>query len=97
MILIKKWENKSIYKTGRGSVVAKNVDGYAVVETEDQLLIRALEIVHKFSEKTVSKAKAHNPKEVSVKMTKELPSQEEQLEKVKSKSLSKTKKSKSKK
>ena len=55
MRLIKKWENKTVYKTSRGTVVAHHEENLAVVHVEDRLLARYLQIVHKFKRQEIEK------------------------------------------
>ena len=79
MILIKKWENKYVYKSGKGSILVSRDRDFAIFETEDIGLIRALKIVHGFKE---SKEPIFAKKEAPVKMTKKSPSTEKQVKKI---------------
>lgn len=79
MILVKKWENKYIYKSGKGSILVSRNKDLAVFETEDLGVIRTLKIVHGFKE---SKEPIVSKKEAPVKMTKKSPSTEKQVKKI---------------
>jgi hypothetical protein len=79
MILVKKWENRHVYKTGKGSMLVHRVGDLAVFESEDLNILRSLKIVHGFKE---SKEPIAQVKQAPIKMTKKAPSTEKQVKKV---------------
>ena len=50
MKLRKKWERRSVYRTSRGTANVKRDGDYAVVETSNPLLAKALIMLHGFQE-----------------------------------------------
>lgn len=50
MKLRKKWESRSVYRTSRGTADVKRDGDYAVVETSNPLLAKALIMLHGFKE-----------------------------------------------
>ena len=86
MKLSKKWENKTIYRTSRGTVVGKRQGELVIVEVgQDTLLSKYLKILYKFEnhiEKQVLKKEKKIEKKKVVKETSKQKSDKEKVKKV---------------